>query len=85
MTAGMTTGQTPTDRFFDAFRDLRELGRTTKSRICRELGVDRRNFDKQAADHSRHIIRPEWFSVLVTVYGVSADWLLTGRGWIFGQ
>lgn len=76
---------TPTDRFFLAYDDLRELGRTSQTRICRELGADRRNFDKQAADHSRRIIRPEWFAVLVTVYGVSADWLLTGRGWMFGE
>ena len=75
---------TPTDRFFQAYDELRMLGKTNQSRLCRELQVDRRNFDKQAADHSRHIIRPEWFAVLVLQYGISADWLLTGRGWIFG-
>lgn len=75
---------TVTDRFFEAYADLLDLGRTNQARLCRELGCDRRNFDKQAADHARRILRPEWLSVLVLQYGVSADWLLTGRGWMFG-
>ena len=69
-----------TDRFFAAYDELLRLGRTNQHRLCRELGVDRRNFDKQAADHGRRILRPEWLSVVVLEYGVSADWLLTGRG-----
>lgn len=75
---------TPTDRFFQAYEELKALGKTNKSRLCREVGIDRRNFDKQALDHSRHILQPEWLAVLVREYGVSADWLLTGRGWMFG-
>ena len=76
---------TPTDRFFQAYEELKTMGRTNQHRICRELHTDRRNFDKQALDHSRRILRPEWLSVLVLQYNVSADWLLTGRGWIFGE
>lgn len=76
---------TPTDRFFRAYEELKALGRTNQARLCRELHTDRRNFDKQALDHSRHILRPDWLSVLVLLYSVSADWLLTGRGWIFGE
>ncbi len=71
---------TPTDRFFEAYGRLLEAGATNQHRLCRQLGCDRRNFDKQAADHSRRILRPEWLAVLVFEYGVSADWLLTGRG-----
>lgn len=74
-----------TDRFFEAFDELKALGRTNRSRLCGELGVDRRNFAKQEADHSRAILKPGWLSVIVTNYGVSADWLLTGRGWMFGK
>lgn len=74
---------TPTDRFFEAYDNLREMGATNKLRICREIGCDRRNFTKQMADHSRHILKPEWLGVLVAKYGVSARWLLTGEGWMF--
>lgn len=74
-----------TDRFFAAYGELLALGRTNKHRFCLELGADRRNFDKQAADHARRILRPEWLAILVLRYGVSADWLLTGRGPMFGE
>ena len=77
--------ETITDRWFQAYDDLRTTGRVTQRGICRELGVDRRNFVRQAADHSRRILRVEWLAYLVLNHGVSADWLLTGRGWPFGQ
>lgn len=78
-------GESVTDRFFAAYEQLLQLGRTNQHRLCRELGADRRNFDKQAADHARRILRPEWLAVLVLQYGVSADWLLTGRGPMFQE
>ena len=74
-----------TDRFFAAFDDLLTAGRTNRHKFCKEIGADRRNFDKQAADHSRRILRPEWLTILVENYAVSADWLLTGRGWPWGE
>ena len=74
-----------TDRWFQAFDDLVQAGRTSKSRICLEMGVERRNFTKQQKDHSRAILRPEWLAFIVLRHGVSADWLLTGRGWPFGE
>ena len=46
-----------TDRWFQAFDDLVQAGRTSKSRICLEMGVERRNFTKQQKDHSRAILR----------------------------
>ena len=76
---------TPTDRFFEAYALLVSQGATHKSRFCREIGSDRRNFDKQMADHSRRILKAEWLGVMVLLYGVSADWLLTGRGSMFGE
>ena len=75
---------TITDRWFQAYGDLVETGRVSQRQMCRELDVDRRNFCQQARDHSRRILRVEWLALLVTKYGVSADWLLTGRGWPWG-
>lgn len=76
---------TITDRWFIAFDELLLTGRLSRNGICRELNIDCRNFEKQRADHSRRIIRLEWLSHLVLKYGVSADWLLTGRGWPWGE
>lgn len=74
---------TPTDRFFEAFEKLKELGATNKAQTCRAVGIDCRNFDKQMADHSRQILKPEWLGAMVKKYNVSARWLLTGEGWMF--
>lgn len=73
-----------TDRWFQAYGDLIQTGRTSQRQICRELNVDRRNFRQQEMDHTRRILRMEWLTHLVINYNVSADWLLTGRGWPFG-
>lgn len=56
--------RTVTDRWFQAYDDLRLTGRLTQRGVCRDLGVDRRNFAQQAADHSRRILRVEWLSYL---------------------
>ncbi len=72
------------DRFFEAYDQLSAKG-LTKAGFCREIGVDRRNFTKQQADHSRRILKVEWLEAMVLGHGVSADWLLTGRGPIFTE
>ena len=69
-----------TNRFFLAYDQLLKEGRLSRNQLCRELDIDRRNFEKQHADHSRRILRPEWLSHLVVHYGISAHWLLTGEG-----
>lgn len=71
---------TVTDRFFEAYDLLLQERKLSRNQICRELDIDRRNFEKQKVDHSRRILRPEWLSHLVSRYGVSARWLLTGEG-----
>lgn len=79
-----TTTTTVTDRWFQAYDDLILTGRTSQRKMCEELGVDRRNFCQQKKDHTRRILRVEWLETLVLKYGVSAEWLLTGRGWPWG-
>lgn len=74
-----------TDRFFEAFNELLRLERLSRNRFCQDMQVDRRNFSKQKLDHSRRIINAEWLTYLVIEHKVSADWLLTGRGWMFGE
>ena len=69
-----------TDRWFSAYETLLASGALSRNQTCRELGIDRRNFEKQKADHSRRILSPEWLSWLVTRHGISPRLLLTGEG-----
>lgn len=69
-------------RFFEALdavvkekNDLR--GRAT---FCRKYEINRRNLYQLEQDMSRDIFQSAWLTYLVRDYGVSADWLLTGRG-----
>ena len=73
-----------TSRFLMVYHDLLETGMTTVTKFCRDVGADRRNFTALMVTPTRHLLRPEWLAGVVLAYGVSADWLLTGRGMMFG-
>lgn len=72
-----------TDRFFVALDTLIASRKTKLQTFCKELGADKRNFVKQQQDHSRAILKPSWLTFIVCRYGVSSNWLLTGRGAMF--
>lgn len=68
-------------RFFEALDYLKEQkiirGRQT---FTREYGINRRNLYTLEKDLTRDIFQVAWLSYLIKDYGVSATWLLTGRG-----
>ena len=72
------------ERFFTAIRSLMELG-TLRGRqtYCRLYGIDKRNFYAQEQDTQLLRLQLYWLVPLVEVYGVSAEWLLTGTGAMF--
>lgn len=76
---------TANDRFLQAYRELLEIGKVRSRReFCETIGIDRRNFEKKLGGMWSGSVKPEYLAALVLNYGVSADWLLTGRGWMFG-
>lgn len=80
----MQTSKELTARFLGLFSELSDTGLTTRYKFCNDIGADRRNFAKLLANPSRHILRPEWLANAVKSYGVSAHWLLTGEGTMYG-
>lgn len=68
-------------RFFEALYRLKDLGIIKgKKTFTERFGINRWNLISLEKDHSRDIFQPAWLSYLVTAYGVSSEWLLTGQG-----
>ncbi|MDR0682550.1 MAG: hypothetical protein LBG15_11995 [Dysgonamonadaceae bacterium] len=74
-------GQKIVERFFEALFNLKERKVIRgKQTFTRRYGINNRNFWLLEKDKSRDILQLAWLSHLVTDYGVSAEWLLTGNG-----
>ncbi|MBR1775079.1 MAG: hypothetical protein IJ759_06090 [Bacteroidales bacterium] len=73
-----------TQRFFQAIELLKQ---TKKIRglgtYTRENGINRWNLITVRNKPEISVLKPEWLVPLVTEYGFSAEWLLTGRGTIY--
>lgn len=68
-------------RFFEAIYYLKEAKIIRgKKTFTDEFDINRWNLNSLEKDMSRDIFQVAWLSILVNKYGVSATWLLTGRG-----
>lgn len=75
---------TVTARFYEAYQDIIDSRKASVRQFCRDMGVDRRNFQREMKEGKLRV-RAEWLGVLATKYDVSPKWLLTGESWIFGE
>lgn len=76
------------ERFFQAFDDLKSRSKIKSLQsFCDEYGLHRPKYSRirSKAEGSYKVIDIDALSYLVKDYGVSADWLLTGRGKAFKQ
>lgn len=75
-----------TERFFKAIDCLVAAKKIRGLKtITTKFGVERRNIVKAKALPEKTVLKPEHLALLVREYGVSADWLLTGREPIFAH
>lgn len=68
-------------RFFEALHYLKDQKIIRgKQTFTTRFNINRWNLNSLEKDPSRDIFQPAWLTYLVNEYGVSATWLLTGRG-----
>lgn len=80
----MQTNEDIVNRFYQAVDALYAVGEIKRvAHFERECGINHGTFYKLRIDPTRHLLRPAWLAHLVEQYGVSADWLLLGRGRMF--
>lgn len=71
-------------RFLECLSRLKADGRITGVyQFCERYGINRRNLSQLYKDPSRQIFKPSWLYFLVRDFGISADYLLTGRGSVY--
>lgn len=71
-------------RFFTALEELKARGFIRgKQTFTTRYGINRWNMSTLEKEPQRDIFQPAWLEYLVRDYGMSAHWLLTGKGKIF--
>lgn len=74
------------ERFYSAF-DVALQNKMVKSvtAFCSDNSIDKRHFYAQRKDLGRGFFEVGWLVPLIQDCGVSATWLLTGKGMMFPQ
>lgn len=74
------------ERFFQAFQNSldNKLIKNT-SQFCIGYNIDKRHFYAQRKDLGRGFFEVGWLVPLIRDCGVSANWLLTGKGTMYVQ
>lgn len=66
-------------RFSEAWNTATEK-RGSKNKFFEKYGIDKRNFYRALREMDKHNVDVSWIAAVVIEFGVSADWILTGRG-----
>lgn len=68
-------------RFFECIEHLKQTGRISgRADFCNRYNINRRNLWKLERNPQSDIFKAEWLAILAIDFGISADWLVTGRG-----
>lgn len=79
-----TESQAVIRRFFEALYALKARKEIRgKQTFTNQYNINRWNLNSLEKNMSRDIFQVAWLTYLVRDYGVSAQWLITGRGDMF--
>lgn len=68
------------ERFFQALQKLKEDKRISLLKFTKAHEINYWNITTVKNKPYNSTLKPEWIYYLVMDYGVSADWIITGRG-----
>lgn len=75
-----------TERFFQAISELKSMKKIRGLQtFTRGHGINRWNLNSVKSSPSTRVLKPEWICFLVKDYGVSAEWIITGKGEMFNK
>lgn len=73
-----------TNRFFEAIDMLKAQKKIRGLQtFTRKYNINRWNMNTVKWNPEKSVLKPEWIVYLVRDFGVSADWVLMGRGNVF--
>lgn len=74
------------ERFFDAVESLIACGRMKNyQEFIDRYGIIKSKFYDARRNKERKLLQISWLAYLINDYGVSAEWLMTGKGKMFHQ
>lgn len=69
-----------TNRFFEAINMLKAQKKIRGLQtFTRQYDINRWNMNTVKSNPSKSVLKPEWIVYLVRDYGVSSDWIITGK------
>ena len=72
------------DRFFEAFDALKEMGRIKNNeRFVKMYDIPKSTFYDSRRMRESNKFQISWLAILVNDFGVSSEWLMTGKGNMF--
>ena len=75
-----------TKRFFEALETLRKEKKIRGIQTFTNAnGINRRNLITVRNNPESSVLKPEWIQYLCEQYGVSAEWMILGKGTMFNQ
>lgn len=69
-----------TNRFFEAINMLKAQKKIRGLQtFTRQYDINRWNMNTVKSNPAKSVLKPEWIVYLVRDYGVSSDWIITGK------
>lgn len=75
-----------TNRFFEAIEMLKQQKKIRGLQtFTKSYDINRWNVNTVKQNPESSVLKPEWINYIVQDYGISAKWIITGKGGMFSS